>query len=67
MLTMKKLGLKPEMLAVESFEADASAAHEGTVYAQESIGTTYPCFPRTEIQTCRRNETCTSVYQACIC
>jgi len=64
---MKKLRLKLNMLSVESFEADAPADPQGTVYAQESIGTIYPCIPRTEFQTCRRGETCTSVYQACIC
>jgi hypothetical protein len=64
---VKKLALKLDMLSVESFEADASAASRGTVHAQESISAPYPCIPRTELQTCRRDATCTSVYQACIC
>ncbi len=64
---MKKLGLKLDTLVVESFEADASAGPQGTVYAQQSISTPYPCIPPTEAPTCRRNATCTSVYQACIC
>jgi hypothetical protein len=64
---MKKVGLKLDALTVESFETGTPAAKDGTVHAQESISAPNPCIPPTSFQTCRRDQTCTSVYQACIC
>lgn len=63
-----KIGLKLDALTVDSFETGAAAAKNGTVHAQEAISfTNPPCIPRTEIQTCRRDMTCTDVFHACIC
>ena len=62
---MKKISLRLDELAVDSFETGAHAGPDGTVRAQEAF--TELCPQRTEIQTCRRDMTCTDVYHACIC
>jgi hypothetical protein len=64
---MKKIGLRLDELAVDSFETGAHAGPDGTVRAQEALTLPSPCPVRTEIQTCRRDMTCTDVYHACIC
>jgi hypothetical protein len=65
----KKIGLKLDALTVESFETGAGTGDEGTVHAREAISNPNPpCLPpHTEIQTCRRDMTCTDVFHACIC
>jgi hypothetical protein len=62
---MKKIGLRLDELAVDSFETGEHGTTDGTVRAQEAI--TDLCPVRTEFQTCRRDLTCTDVYHACIC